>query len=137
MNDDNFNNLNNIHSLIKSLPADINYVKPNGQLEQEVGNFLVPAKEKYQRLNRIDLYNNLSNDIRHQYASALMAQKYGNDIAKFLGNANEFFDFNASGRADTLRDQRANEIGRQYGLKYPNYTKEQILQKLYDDYYKY
>lgn len=96
-------------------------------LEQEVGDFL-----RTQTANP-KLY---SNDLRHQYASAIMAQKYGENQAKFLGDLNEFFNFNASGRYDTEIDKYNNQIGRKYAQMYPNYTKQQFLNEFYKNNYE-
>lgn len=120
--------------LIQSLLGDVIDFTTKKSMEQDVGNFLAQYKPMYKNKQN---YEALSNNIRHQYASALMAQKYGEDIARRLGDANEFFDFAGSGRADTLRDQRANEIGRAYGLAHPNFSKAQLLQGLYNNYYNY
>lgn len=97
------------------------YNNLNKDLEFQVGNFL--------RANTVNpkLY---SNDIRHQYASALYARNLGADTAKRLGDLNELINFSGSGREDTQIDKINNSIGRNYGLKYPNLPKEQLLYKL-------
>lgn len=93
-------------------------------LEQEVGNFL--------RLNTETplLY---SNDLRHRYASAVFTQKYGKNKAKFLGDLNEILDFGLSGKNDTENDKIQNAIGRNYGLKYPQYSKDELIKKIFED----
>lgn len=107
------------HFLGKALLGD--YYTTYEPLEQEVGDFLranVPNPKYY------------SNDLRHQYASAIFTQKYDPKTAKRLGDLNEFLDFNQSGREDTEIDQENNRIGREYGQKYPNYDKQQLLKMM-------
>ena len=79
-----------------------------------------------------------SNDIRHQYVSALYARNLGQEQAKWLGDLNEKLHFSntGSGAYDTALDQLNNEIGRQYAQKYQNATKEQLLQILLRDWQK-
>lgn len=101
----------------------------NTKLEQEVGDFLRA------NTNSPQLY---SNDIRHQYVSALYARNLGQEQAKWLGDLNEKLHFSntGSGAYDTALDQLNNEIGRQYAQKYPNATKEELLQILLNDWQK-
>lgn len=96
----------------------------NNKLEHEVGDFL------RENTNSPKLY---SNDLRHQYTSALYTRNKGANIAKGLGDLNEFFDFNGSGREDTEIDKINNQIGREYGLKYPNLSRGELLYKLLTD----
>nr|QGT49703.1 hypothetical protein Melaina855_0900 [uncultured Candidatus Melainabacteria bacterium] len=97
------------------------YQNLNNKLEHEVGDFL------NSKTNNPKLY---SNDIRHQYVSALYAKNKGIGKAKFLGNLNEFFDANQSGREDTEVDQINNQIGREYAIRYSNLSKSELLNKL-------
>ncbi len=104
---------------------NLNYYRGlNNQLEQEVGDFL--------RANTINpkMY---SNDIRHQYASALYARNLGDKWAKRLGDWNEFMDMSGSGREDTKIDKINNQIGRNYAKKYPNTPKNELLFKMLTD----
>lgn len=103
------------------------YKKFNEQLEQEVGD-LLRTKTSVPKL--------YSNDLRHQYASAIYARNVGNDKAKFLGDLNEWTDFMGSGRYDTELDKINNEIGRGYGLANPNITRSQLFDLLMADYQK-
>lgn len=98
----------------------------NKQLEQEVGDWL-----------RANAYANpkvYSNDLRHQYASAIYARNLGDKITRMLGNLNEVFDAGASGRNDTEIDKYNNNLGIQYGLKYPNVSKQELLRTMFNDY---
>lgn len=101
----------------------------NNKLEQEVGNFL------RKNTNAPNLY---SNDIRHQYASAIYARNLGQDQAKWLGDLREWAPggTTGSGAYDTTLDQLNNEIGRQYAQKYPNVSRQQLLQILLNDWQK-
>lgn len=99
----------------------------NNKLQHEVGDFL------HKNTNNPDMYGN---DLRHQYTSALYARNKGNTAAKILGELNEFFDFSGSGREDTDIDKINNQIGREYGLKYPDMPRGQLLYKLLTDWDK-
>lgn len=100
--------------------------------EKEVGAFLTPLRSKYPR----KFYDNMSNDIRHAYASAVLARDKGEGVAKFLGDANEAIDYGASGRYDTERDLEANALGRSYATMYPDFNNQQMLEQIYKDYLK-
>lgn len=100
------------------------YNNLNKKLDHEVGSFLeknTPFPKAY------------SNDLRHQYTSALYARNLGENIAKILGDWNEYTNLGMSGREDTNLDQFNNRIGREYGLKYPNMPKEELLHTLLND----
>lgn len=103
------------------------YNKLNQQLEQETGDYL------RMKTTNPKLY---SNDLRHQYVSALYARNKGENLAKFLGDANEFFDFNQSGRLDSETDKINNEIGRQYGISNPDIPRENLFDLMWNDYRK-
>ncbi|MBQ2871677.1 hypothetical protein IJE86_08245, partial [bacterium] len=77
-----------------------------------------------------------SNDIRHQYVSALYTRNLGANWAALLGEINEIFDFNMSGRNDTLTDRFNNNLGIEYGINYPNLPKNDLLQMLLNDFEK-
>lgn len=100
------------------------YADLNKKLEHQVGNFL--------RANTVNpkLY---SNDLRHQYVSALYTRNLGGKTAKTLGDLNELVNFSGSGREDTRIDKINNAIGREYGVKYPNFPKQDLLFKLLTD----
>lgn len=102
------------------------YNNLNNKLEHEVGDFL------RQNTNSPKLY---SNDIRHQYTSALYTRNLGEKAAKWLGDLNEKVHFSntGSGAYDTNLDQLNNEIGRNYAKKYPNLPREQLLQIMLND----
>lgn len=102
----------------------LNYYMAQKNFEQEVGDYL------RSQTSSPKLY---SNDLRHQYASAITAQQLGPGIAKFLGDFNEFTDLNQSGNEDTEIDKYNNRIGREYALKYPNYTKQQYLDAFFNN----
>ncbi len=114
---------------VPNLSNYLYYNNLNLKLEQEVGNFLKSNTYSPQ------LY---SNDIRHQYVSALYARNFGQEQAKWLGDLNEKLHFGntGSGAYDTALDQLNNEIGRQYAKKYPSVTREQLLQILLNDWEK-
>jgi hypothetical protein len=97
----------------------------NNKLDKEVGDYLG---------NVTNFPKSYSNDIRHQYVSALYARNLGDEWAKKLGDLNETLDGNQSGRADTEIDTINNQIGREYGSKYPEMPRQELLKKLYKDY---
>ena len=104
------------------------YNNLNKKLDYEVGDFL----EKH--TNSPKLY---SNDIRHQYVSALYARNLGEEKAKLLGDLNEQLQFGTGyGTYDTELDKLNNEIGRNYARQYPNISKEELLQILLNDWKK-
>ena len=104
------------------------YNNLNKKLDYEVGDFL----EKH--TNSPKLY---SNDIRHQYVSALYARNLGEEKAKLLGDLNEQLNFGTGyGTYDTELDKLNNEIGRNYARQYPNISKEELLQILLNDWEK-
>ncbi len=111
----------------KSLFHLMYYNNLNKQFEREVGDYL--------RANT-NTPKNYSNDLRHQYVSALYSRNFGDNTAKTLGNLNEFFNFNASGRDDTAIDQINNEIGRNYGSQYPDIPRSKLMDILFNDYDK-
>lgn len=101
------------------------YKKLNLQLEKDLGDFL------RSKTNAPQLY---SNDLRHQWASALYTQNKGNLYAKILGGLNEFPDyFMSDTREDSDIDLINNEIGRNYGEQYPNMPPGELLGKLLTD----
>lgn len=100
--------------------------------EEEVGAILTPKRRSFPRR----FYNNMSNDLRHAYASAVITKDKGARIANVLGILNEVTDFGASGREDTKRDLRANAWGREYGMTHRNLSNQEMLKALYDDYLK-
>jgi hypothetical protein len=116
-------------SSIKDLPNLLNYkyyIDLNNKLDREVGDFLraeAPNPKFY------------SNDLRHQYVSALYARNLGEDTARRLGDLNELTNLSGSGTEDTKIDQINNEIGRQYGLKYPTMPRGELLYKLLSDHH--
>ena len=103
------------------------YKGVNDQLEREVGDFLRA------NTNVPKLY---SNDLRHQFASAVYTQNKGDLAAKLLGEANEFLDGFTPGNTpyDTETDRINNQIGREYGAKYADMPRGQLLYKLLTDY---
>lgn len=105
------------------------YNNLSNKLDHEVGDFL------QKNTNAPQVY---SNDIRHQYVSAIFARNLGEKQAKWLGDINEWFHFGrtGSGTEDTNIDQLNNEIGRKYGLKYPNTPREELLKILLKDWEK-
>lgn len=102
------------------------YTGLNRQLEREVGDFLrskVPNPKLY------------SNDLRHQYGAALYARNFNPTTTRVLGNLAEAFDLGLSGWDDYYTDKRNNEIGIKYGMKYPNASKQQLLEIMFNNIY--
>ncbi len=105
------------------------YNNVSDKLDHEVGDFLKNST------NAPQVY---SNDLRHQFVSAIFARNLGQKQAKWLGDLNEWKPGGTTGSGvyDTELDQLNNEIGRQYAQKYPNASREQLLQILLNDWYK-
>ena len=104
------------------------YKTLNKKFENEVGDFL-----KNVTINP-RLY---SNDIRHQYVSAIYARNLGAEKAKWLGNFNERVSIGSgSGLYDSKIDKINNEIGIMYAQKYPNISRNELLEILWRDYPK-
>lgn len=105
------------------------YYDIKNKLEYEVGDFL------RENTNSPKVY---SNDLRPQYASAIFSRNLGQEQAKWLGDLNENFLLGrtGSGIEDTEIDQINNEIGRKYGLEYPNMPRHQLLKILLNDWDK-
>jgi hypothetical protein len=96
--------------------------------EKEVGGFLTPLKKNYPQ----KFYNNMSNDLRHAYASAILARDKGQDTAKTLGDLYELINTGTQG--DTQRDLKANELGRGYAAMHPDLSNEEMLNNIYREY---
>lgn len=103
------------------------YQDLNNKYERELGNFL--------RKNTTSPFV-YSNDLRHQYVSALYTRNLGANKAKMLGDLNEIFNFSGSGRYDTQVDKLNNQIGRNYGLKYATTSRDRLLWQLLNDWGK-
>ncbi len=129
MYDKEFNKPLNVNSIkdIGNLGNLFYYNNLNRQLEQEVGDFLRA------NTNTPHLY---SNDLRHQYVSALYARNLGENWARGLGELNELTNLSGSGREDTNVDKFNNNIGIQYGLNNPTMPKEELLNTLLNDHEK-
>lgn len=108
---------------LKTLLSDIEFAK---FLEQEVGDYLRKVT------NAPQVY---SNDLRHQYAAAVFTQIRGEKLTRSLGKANEIYGF-LSGHDDRKIDLYNNDIGIEYGLKFPNASRADLLQILFQDYAK-
>jgi hypothetical protein len=129
MYDKEFNKPLNVNSIkeIGNLRNLIYYNNLNRQLEQEVGDFLRA------NTNAPHLY---SNDLRHQYVSALYARNLGENWARGLGELNELKRFEGDTEEDTNIDRFNNNIGIQYGINNPTMPKEKLLQTLLNDHEK-
>ncbi len=106
---------------LKTLLSDLEFAK---LLELEVGEFLNSVT------NAPKLY---SNDLRHQYAAAVFTQIRGEKLTRQLGWANEILGF-LSGHDDRQIDLFNNEVGIQYGLKFPLTDRADLLRMLFQDY---
>lgn len=77
----------------------------------------------------------MSNDLRHQYASAVLTRDKGPTVANVLGWLNEVGTREEDSQIeDSKRDERANAIGRDYALQHPQFTNEQLLNGLFQQY---
>ena len=103
----------------------LDYCITQKKFEQETGDYLRT------KTSSPNLY---SNDLRHQYASAYTAKQLGQVPAYILGGLNELFGYGT--QKDTAIDTYNNKVGRQYAKKYPNYTKQEYLNALFNDNYK-
>ena len=105
------------------------YSRLNNNLEREVGDFL---------RNTVPNPKNYSNDLRHQYTSAMYARNKGADKARLLGKLNEIFNISEAepyNNQDKRIDLYNNNVGISYANKYNNLSNKELLQKLFNDYY--
>lgn len=103
------------------------YRKLSQEYEKEVGEFL---------RNNTSNPKNYSNDIRHQFVSAIFARNLGDKTAKILGNMNELQPADLLDPIDSRIDKINNEIGRNYAKQYPNMPREKLLKLMLKDYPK-
>ncbi len=93
---------------------------------KELGDFL------HKNTSDPDYY---SNDLRHQYVSAIFARNLGEKTAKIFGDLNEI-NGGLSESGDSDIDQINNEIGRSYAKKYPTMPRQELLKLLLKDHPK-
>ena len=108
-----------ILKFIKTLLADNELTH---ELESETGAFLranSPTPKFY------------SNALRHIYASAVFTQMYGENVSHLYGIMNEMLPL--SGLGDMKIDLTNNEIGREYGIKYPTTDRQTLLKIIFED----
>lgn len=63
----------------------------------------------------------------------MFTQLRGEGNTRFLGEMNEIFNFSGSGTEDTRIDRYNNELGIQYGLRYPRADKKKLLNIIFSD----
>lgn len=105
------------------------YNRLNAILDREVGDFL---------RSKVPNPKNYSNDLRHQYTSAMYARNKGGNTTRNLGRLNEWFNISELepyNREDKKIDLYNNDIGIQYANRYRNLSNKELLQKLFNDYY--
>ena len=95
------------------------YNKLSIEYDKEVGEFL---------RNNTNNPKEFSNDIRHQFVSAIFARNLGEDVAKRFGDINELKPADLLDPVDSKIDKINNEIGRQYAKQYPNMPRKQLLE---------
>ena len=104
------------------------YERLNNDLEKDVGDFLRSKTQKPK---------DYSNDIRHQYTSAMYARNKGENITRKLGKLHEMLNI-SEGEPNNDKDKAIdlfnNDIGIEYGNRYPNVDKQQLLNMLFRDY---
>ncbi len=128
------NPLYNKYNLVKktiSLRKDYNTLQ--NKCEQEVENFLQDKQPYFHP----KVFGNITNDLKHQYASARFTQEYDANTAKLLGDLKEKKDkiierlFSLT--QDTPIDLQQNAIGRQQGLQHLDVKPEILMQLLFED----
>ncbi len=69
-------------------------------------------------ITKIVARNNQIDAFRHAYVSGVFAMKYGNTVAKILGNFKEMYDdiFYNQSKQEKAMDYWNNAIGRRYGI---------------------
>jgi len=97
------------------------------EYDKEVGEFLN---------NNTDNPKKYSNDIRHQFVSAIFARNLGEKTSKILGNLNELRPADLLDPVDSKIDKINNEIGRNYAKQYPNIPRKELLKLILKDYSK-
>ena len=95
------------------------------EYDREVGEFL---------RNNTDNPKDYSNDIRHQFVSAIFARNLGEDVARRFGDINELKPADLLDPVDSKIDKINNEIGRQYAKQYPNMPRKQLLELMLKEY---
>ena len=103
------------------------YRKLSQEYDKEVGEFLE---------NNTNNPKNYSNDIRHQFVSAIFARNLGEKVTKIMGNLNEINPLDQLDPVDSKIDQINNEIGINYAKLYPNISREKLLKLMLRDYEK-
>ena len=101
------------------------YNKLSIEYDKEVGEFL---------RNNTNNPKEFSNDIRHQFVSAIFARNLGEDVAKRFGDINELKPADLLDPVDSKIDKINNEIGRQYAKQYPNMPRKQLLELMLKEY---
>ena len=95
-------NIGYFNLLNKANINNYNYYKSlNDKFEVEVGNFL---------RKKTDNPKSYSNDIRHQYVSALYARNLGIEKAKWLGNFNEKASIGSGSGFNDTKIDKINEL---------------------------
>ena len=97
------------------------------EYDKEVGDFL---------RNNTNNPKEFSNDIRHQFVSAIFARNLGEDVAKRFGDINELMPADLLDPVDSKIDKINNEIGRNYAKQYPDIPREQLLMLMLKEYPK-
>lgn len=102
------------------------YYKISEDYNKELGDFL--------RKNTDDP-SHYSNDLRHQYVSAIFARNLGDGATKIMGELNEFKDgFHPEDPGDSDIDRINNEIGREYARRYPTIPRQELLKLMFNEY---
>ena len=96
--------------------------------------------EKFYERPDINITNkekNIKNDMRHIVGPALFAQLYGSETTRFLSYLKESRDILLQrDLKDSIVDMKNNDLGIQIGLKYPNMSRDKLIELIYERYVK-
>ncbi len=104
----------------------LHYDKLSNIYDKELGDFL--------RANTSNP-EHYSNDLRHQYVSAIFARNLGQKAAEIFGNLNETRDIKSE-PGDSNIDQINNEIVRNYAKLYPDMPRQELLKLMLKEHSK-
>ena len=88
-------------------------------------------------INITDKETDIKNDMRHIVGPALFAQLYGSKTTRILSYLKESRDILLQrDLKDSIVDMKNNDLGIQIGLKYPNMSRDELIELIYERYVK-
>ena len=88
-------------------------------------------------INITNKEKDIKNDMRHIVGPALFAQLYGSETSRLLSYLKESRDILLQrDLKDSIVDMKNNDLGVQIGLKYPNMSRDELIELIYERYVK-